>query len=341
MYAKKSLKKIPHNQKLNTIWKKVTAFREATVILIIIVIGFILSLGSVHFFTIENLMSVSIGLSAEGIVTVGMTVALVSGGFDFSVGSVMALSGVTAGALYILGINIWIACAIALVVSMLFGLLNGFFIGKVGLNPFITSLAVMGIARGGSYVLTQGSPISLLGVPKSFTFIGQGKALGLPFIVIIFIVIAIMADFMMRKSEPLRKVFYTGSNEKVAILSGINTARIKIGVYIFVATLAGVAGILSMSRFAVATPAAGLGTDVSMKSISAAVIGGVSLSGGEGTILGAVLGLILLNLINNGLILLNIPVYWQDLINGVILISAVTIDHFSHKNRINNLKVKK
>lgn len=340
MYSKKSLKKIPHNQQLNMMWKKVTSFREATIILIIIAIGFILSLGSVHFFTIDNFMSIAIGLSAEGIVTVGMTIALVSGGFDFSVGSVMALSGVTAGALYILGINIWIASCIAIIVGMLFGLLNGFFIGKVGLNPFITSLAVMGIARGGSFVLTQGSPISLLGVPSSFIFIGQGKILGLPFIVIIFIIIAVVGDFMMRKSEPLRKVFYTGSNEKAAILSGINTARIKMGVYILAATLASIAGILSMARFAVATPATGLGADVSMRSISAAVIGGVSLSGGEGTILGAILGVILLNLINNGLILLNIPVYWQDLINGVILISAVTIDYFSHKNRLKNLKVK-
>jgi len=340
MGSQKSLKKIPHNQQLNMMWKKITSFREATVILIIIGIGFILSLSSVHFFTIDNLMSITIGLSAEGIVTVGMTVALVSGGFDFSVGSVMSLSGVTAGALYLLGINIWIACLIALIFGMAFGLLNGFFIGKVGLNPFITSLAVMGIAKGGSFVLTQGSPISLLGVPRSFAFIGQGEILGLPFIVIIFIVIAVMGDFMMRKSEPLRKVFYTGSNERAAILSGINTARIKMGVYIFVATLASIAGILSMARFAVATPAAGLGTDVSMRCISAAVIGGVSLSGGEGTILGAVLGLILLNLINNGLILLNIPVYWQDLINGVILISAVTLDYFSHKNRLKNLKIK-
>jgi len=326
---------------LNTIWEKITSFREATVVLIIIVIGFILSLCSPHFLTMDNLMSVTIGLSAEGIVVVGMTIALVSGGFDFSVGSVMALSGVIAGELYLLNVNIWLACGIALLVGMLFGLLNGFFIGRVGLNPFITTLAVMGIARGWSYVITQGSPISILGVSKSFTFIGQGKIIGLPFIVIVFLAIAIISDYMMRKSEPLRKVFYTGSNEKTAILSGIDTTTVKIGVYLFVATLASVAGILSMARFTVATPATGLGADVSMKSISAAVIGGVSLSGGEGTILGAVLGVILLNLINNGLILLNIPVYWQDLMNGVILICAVTLDHVSHKNRQKNLKGKK
>ena len=341
MSSENGLKKTFDYHRINKIWKKITSFRETTVILIIIAIGFILSLCSPHFLTVDNLMSIAIGLSAEGIVVVGMTIALVSGGFDFSVGSVMALSGVTAGALYLAGVNIWAACVVALLVGMSFGLMNGFFIGKVGLNPFITTLAFMGIARGGSYVLTQGSPISILGVSDAFTFIGQGKIFGVPFIVIVFIIIAIICDYMMRKSEPLRKVFYTGSNEKAAILSGINTANIKIGVYLFVAILASIAGILNMARFTVATPAAGLGADVSMRSISAAVIGGVSLSGGEGTILGAVLGVILLNLINNGLILLNIPVYWQDLINGVILIGAVTIDYISHKNRLKNLKGKK
>lgn len=341
MCSVKLLNKILNNNRLNMLWKKITLLREATVILIIIGIGIILSLCSPHFFTVDNIMSTAIGLSAEGIVVVGMTIALVSGGFDFSVGSVMSLSGVIAGALYLSGVNIWVACGIALIVGMLCGLLNGFFIGKMGLNPFITTLAIMGIARGGAFVLTQGSPISLLGVPKTFTFIGQGKILGLPFVVIVFVLIALIGDFMMRRSEPLRKVFYTGSNEKAAILSGINTAKIKMGVYLFASILASIAGIFSIARFGVATPASGLDADVSMRSISAAVIGGVSLSGGEGTILGAVLGVILLNLINNGLILLNIPVYWQDLINGVILISAVTIDYISHKNRLKSLNVKK
>jgi ribose transport system permease protein len=327
-----------YGYKINTLWRMLTSFRETTIILIIITISFIISMFSPHFLTRDNLLSTAIGLAADGIIAVGMTIALVSGGFDFSVGSVMALSGVTVGVLYLGGMNIWIACLVALIVGMLCGLINGFFIGKIGLNPFITTLSVMGIARGGSYVLTQGSPISLFGVPESFKFIGQGRILGIPFVVAMFILIAIIGDFMMRKSELLRKVFYTGSNETTAILSGINTSKVKMGVYILVSALASVAGILSIARFTVATPTIGLGADVSMRGISAAVIGGASLSGGEGTILGAVLGVILLNLINNGLILLNVPVYWQDFTNGVILITAVTIDYISHKNRTNSHK---
>lgn len=336
MNSKALIKRKSWNENLKTLWKRITLFRETTIMFTIVIISFILSILSPHFLTKDNLTSIAIGLSGDGIVAVGMTIALVSGGLDLSVGSVLSLSGVIVGALYFAGLNIWIACIIALIVCMLCGLVNGFFIGKVGLNPFVTTLAIMGIARGGSYVLTQGHSISLLSVPQSFAFMGHGRILGLPSLVVIFILIAFAGDFMMRKSEFLRKVLYTGSNERAAIMSGINTLKIKIYVYVLVATLASIAGILSAARFNVATPSIGLGADVSINSISAAIIGGASLSGGEGTILGTVLGLILLNLINNGLIILNIPIYWQDLVNGIILITAVTIDCLSHRNMNKN-----
>lgn len=322
------------------LWKKIGSFREATVLFIILIIIIVLSILSPNFLTKDNLMATIIGFSTDGIITVGMTIALISGGFDFSTGAVMALSGVIAGALFTAGINIWISCFIALIAGVLCGFLNGFFIGKVGLNPFITTLAVMSIVRGGSYVLTQGYPISLFGVPKSFEFLGQGKVLGIPIIVFIFLLITIIGDFMVRKSDIMRKVFYTGSNEKAAILAGINTSKLKIQIYMLVALLSSIAGILNMARFTVAVPTIGLGTDVSMRCILAAIIGGASLSGGEGSILGSFLGLVFINLINNGIILLNVPVYWQDLINGIILIGAVTIDYIRHQNRVKNLKVK-
>lgn len=334
MISKKTMPWKNFDGNISGFWRAITSFREGSVTFIIILIAFTLSMLSRHFLTSENLISTAIGLSADGIIAVGMTIALVSGGFDFSVGSVMTLSGVTAGVLYSNGMNIWIACLIALAAGMLCGYINGFFIGKIGLNPFIITLATMGMARGGAYVLTQGSPISLFGVPDEFTFIGQGKILGFPFIVIVFLIIAFVGDFMMRRSELLRKVFYTGSNEKAANVSGINTAKVKIQVYVFVSTLASIAGILSIARFSVAAPTNGLGADASMRSIAAAVIGGASFSGGEGTIFGAVLGVILLNLISNGLILLNVPVYWQDLVNGAMLILAVTLDYLNHQNRI-------
>ena len=338
MVSIKADKRIKQNNSKLTIWRNITSFREMNLIFIIIAVGIALTIASSHFLTMDNLMSTAIGLAADGMIAVGMTVALVSGGFDLSVGSIMGLSGVTAAALYMNGMNIWLACIIALLVGTSCGLLNGFFIGKIGLNSFITTLGIAGIARGAAYVVTQGSPISLSGVDTSFNFIGQGKLMGIPFIVVVFIAIAIIGDFMMRRSEPLRKVFYTGSNEKAAILSGINTARIKMGVFILTATLSSLAGILSIARFTVATPTAGSGSE--MRSISAAVIGGASLSGGEGTIFGAVLGVVLLNLINNGLIIMNVPVYYQDLVNGVMLIFAVTFDYVIHQKKKRKLKLK-
>ena len=309
---------------------KAFALREFTLFVIIILCSVVLSFFTPHFLTGANISTTAIGLAADGIIAVGMTVALVLGGFDLSVGSVMALSGVVAGSLYLSGVNIWLAAFVALVFGMLCGLINGYFIGHVGLNPFITTLGMMSIARGASYVLTQGSPLSLPGIARSFKFIGGGRILGFPVMVLIYVLIVIIMDFALRRSTALRQVFYVGSNEKAASLSGINVSKVKTGVFFLTGTLAAITGILTLSRFTVAAPNAGMSAE--MRAIAACVIGGASLSGGEGTIIGSALGVILLALVNNALILLNVSVYWQDLITGMILISAVLLDFFTHRS---------
>jgi ribose transport system permease protein len=320
-----------HTNIFGNVFRRIKSFREATILLTIIIFSAVLSFIAPNFFTMDNLRTTAIGMSADGIIAIGMTVALVSGGFDLSVGSIMGVSSVIAGVLYLAGVNIWIGCLISVIIGLLFGLFDGLLIGKVGINPFITTLGMMGIARGVAYVVTTGSPQSLASVPETFSFLGRGNVFGLPIIVLVFIVLAVAGDFLMRKSSPFRKVFYIGSNEKAAVLSGINVCKVKIGVYMLTAFLSSIAGLLTLSRFGVATPTAGEGTE--LRVISAAVIGGASLSGGEGTILGAVLGIILLNLINNALVLLKVSVYWQALISGFILIAAVTIDHMSHRKK--------
>lgn len=313
------------------LFKRLKNFREFTIIITIVMFSVLISILAPNFMTADNLRTTAIGMSADGIIAIGMTVAIVSGGFDLSVGSVMGVSSVIAGVLYIAGVNIWIGCLLSIVMGLLFGLFDGLLIGKVGINPFIITLGMMGIARGVAYVVTTGSPQSLASVPEAFSFLGQGDIIGLPIIVLVFALLAIAGDLLMRRSAPLRKAFYIGSNEKAATLSGINVSRTKIGVYMLTAFLASISGILTLSRFGVATPTAGTGTE--LRVISAAVIGGASLSGGEGTILGTVLGIILLNLINNALVLLKVSVYWQQLISGLILITAVTIDHLSHRKK--------
>jgi len=262
-----------------------------------------------------------------------MTIALISGGFDLSVGSIMGLSAVLTVVFTSNGINVWLASLAAVVICSGVGAVNGFLIGKVGLNAFITTLGVQQITRGAVFVLTQGSSIGLPGDSgvAAFKKIGQDSIAGIPIIVMIFIVMVIIGDFLVKKSSAAMKVFYIGSNEKATILSGINTKLVKTNVYILTAFLSAIAGILTASRFGVATSNTGEGVEMTV--ISAAVIGGASLSGGKGTILGTVLGVIMLSIINNALVLFNVDVNWQSLISGVILILAIVVDHISQKRK--------
>lgn len=310
---------------------KFKTFREGNLIVFIVLVSVMMTFLSPFFLTWENIKAVMLSFATEGIVVIGMTIMLVVGGIDLSVGSVMGLAMVIAGRLFLAGFDPWIASIIALIISAIIGWLIGFFVTKVGLSHFITTLAVMGIARGACFVITKGTPLSLFGLPKGFKFIGQGTLMGIPFVIILFLIIVGINDFMVRRSTILRKVFYTGSNEKAAIFSGINVNKVKIGVSVITSLLAGLAGIIYMSKFGAATP--GFGVGMEMTAISAAVIGGASLNGGRGTVLGSILGIALLSIITSSMILLNVSVYWQDLIKGLILLMAVSLDQISQKSK--------
>lgn len=318
--------------RLNSGFKKLTKHREMTVLFIILCICIVLGIITPTFMTASNLRATAMGFATDGIIAIGMTAVLISGGFDLSVGSVMAFSGVVTATLHIsVGWNIWLSCLCAIVISGLIGLFNGIIIGKIGLSPFITTLGMMEIARGATYVVTKGSPVSLSSAPQDFINLGKGSLGGIPNLVIILIVLVLISDYAMKHVASIRNLFYAGSNEKAAILSGINTKNIKIKVYVFSSMIAGLAGILSISRYTVAATTAGDGAE--MRAISAAVIGGASLNGGEGTVLGAIMGIVLLNVIDNALVLLQVSVYWQQVISGMILVLAVMIDHLSHRKK--------
>ncbi len=315
-----------------SIFKRLIGYRGTTVFLVIIVIAVILASVSPYFFTGPNLSTTALGLSSDGIMAIGMCLVLLTGGIDLSVGSVMAASMVISGTLFLnFGISIWISSLIALVYAGVCGLINGLFIGKVGLNAMITTLGMMNMSRGVAYVLSKGSPVSLPDPGEAFTFLGAGNVFGIPMFAIILAVLAAIAALLLNNFGFMRKIYYTGSNQKAALLSGINTSNVKLGVHIASSLLAGLAGIISLSRFKVATPNAGISSE--LRVISACIIGGTSLVGGEGSILGAVLGIVMLNIINNGLVLLSVSVYWQDLIAGAILLLAVTIDFLSQQRK--------
>ena len=312
--------------------QSVRAVRSGPLILVILAMVGAFWIISPFFGTAENLSTTALGFAINGIVVIGMVLTLISGGVDLSVGSVLAVVGIVAARFIEGGAGPALSVLAGIATGLLCGLINGLLIGKVGLNPLITTLGMMGIARGASYVITQGTSISLYGkLSPALSYVGSGGVLGVPVIVIIFVLVVVVSDVLFRRSGAARKVFYLGSNEKAAVLSGLNTGRLKIGVYLFSGLLSALAGILMISRFKVATPLAGNGLELT--AISAAVIGGASLNGGEGSAVGSALGILMLALIRNILVLQNVSVYWQDLVAGIILIGAVLIDHMSHQRR--------
>lgn len=305
--------------------------RELGLLLIIVALCIAMSFASPYFLTWANFRAMLMSFSVEGIVVVGMTILLIVGAIDLSVGAVVCFAMVVAGFFFLSGIDPWTASLAGILASSLIGVLMALCVTKIGLHSFIVSLAFMVIVRGLCLAITGGTPLSLFSLPPAFKFIGQGNVYGLPVVIIIFAVVVVVFDFLLRRATVFRKVFYTGSNEKAAEYSGIRTDRVKFWCIVLCSTLSGVAGVIYMARFGAATPSFGVGMELNI--IAAAVIGGASLKGGSGTILGAILGIALLSVVSSSLILLNVSVYWQDAIRGLILLAAVAIDHVLHSRK--------
>jgi ribose transport system permease protein len=312
--------------------------REFTLVTMIIIIALSLELYTGRFFTPLNINAISLGFSTSAVMVFGMTMALVSGGFDLSVGSVFALGGVIAASALRAEMPIPVAILFGIGVGVLAGLINGLLITKVQINPFITTLGMMGIARGASLAVTKGT--TLAGLPTQFFVFGQGSIAGIFNLILIALMIIFIGDVLMRRSAIFRQIYYVGGNEEAARLSGINVDRVKIAVYTLSGVFAALAGILSVSRFTVADPGAGTGEE--LRIIAACIIGGCSLQGGRGTVVGGLFGLIFVGLINNGMILLRVPVYWQQLSMGIVLLLAVGFDTLSQhwqnrpRTKVNN-----
>ena len=311
--------------------KRIASMRETGLIVIIAILFIVMSFASPYFLTWVNMRAMTMAFAVEGIVVVGMTILLISGGIDLSVGSVVTFAMVLAGWLFLNGVDPWTASAITIVACAGVGGAMGWCVTRIGLHHFIVSLAFMVIARGACLLITQGRPLGLYTLPAEFKFIGQGAIGPVPFVIILFVVLVIVFDFMLRRTTIFRKVFYTGSNEKAAAYSGIRTKKVVFLSTVLCSTLCGIAGVIYMARFASAPPHFGLGMELNV--IAAAVIGGASLNGGVGTILGAILGAVLLSVVTSSLALLDVSVYWQDIIRGSILLAAVSFDHMLNKKK--------
>ena len=310
--------------------KKLGVFqlREINLLMIILALVIGLSFTSPYFAKWANIKVVLGSLSIDGIVVIGMTIILISGGIDLSVGSMLCLSMAIVAKLFLKGINPWFAALCAVCICAGIGLVMGFLVTRIRLSNFIVSLCFMGICRGIVHTMTTGTPISLVKAlvdAPMFRYLGQGQIGGiLPMTVLLFLIIVILSEAFVRKSLLMRLVFYTGSNAKAAAYSGINVNRVKVFTCMACSVFAALAGVIYVNKFSGVPITAGMGLE--MTAIASAVIGGVSMNGGKGSILGAILGLSLMALVQNGMTLFNVPAFWQELIRYIIVLVAVTID---------------
>lgn len=308
-------------------------------VIALLIMCIVLSFLSDRFLTGENAWNVMRQISVNVVISVGMTLVILTGGIDLSVGSILAFSGaVTAGMLKfgaeIESLNIYLGFTLvgALVGGILagtfLGWFNGFTITRFRVPPFVATLAMLTIARGLTMLWTGGFPITGLG--SKMAFIGTGWFLGIPMPVWISAVIVLMAVVLTKKSVLGRHIYVIGGNETAARLSGIKIKKVKLIVYSIAGALSAVGGIIVTSRLDSAQPNAGISFE--LDSIAAVVIGGTSLSGGKGTIMGTVQGALIIGILNNGLVLLNVSPFWQQVIKGFVILLAVVIEKFSSKN---------
>jgi ribose transport system permease protein len=298
----------------------------------------VLSILTDKFFTAENGLNVLRQVAVNACIATGMTLIVLTAGIDLSVGSVLALCGaVTAGLfknglefvsadLYV-GFTVLGAILGGLILGALLGWFNGFTVTKFNVPPFVATLAMLTIARGFTMLYTKGHPISTLG--KDFAFIGAGSLLGIPVPVWIAVVVVLIAVFITQKTKLGRYIYAIGGNEQAAKLSGINIKKVKMTVYAMAGGLAALGGIIVTARLDSAQPNAGVSYE--LDAIAAVVIGGTSLSGGKGSVWGTVMGAIIIGVLNNGLVLLNVSPFWQQVVKGGVILLAVIIDKIGEK----------
>jgi ribose transport system permease protein len=296
--------------------------REFLLAIFILTFGVVATFATPYFLDIDNFRQILIAISLDVIVAVGMTIVLIGGGIDLSVGSIVGLSAVVAGLAFGNDLSIPVAVFLALAAGVLVGSLNGVLISYVKINPLITTLGMMGIARSATFVLSGGYPLSV--IPEAFKAFAAGDLFGTPKIGIVAIVLIVISAVLLANNVFLRKYYFLGGNEAAAFRAGINVKLIKYISYAVCGAIAAVAGLLLVSRLGSTFPHSGQGTE--LRVISACIIGGCSISGGRGTIIGSFLGVLLLGLINNILVLTGVSVYWQGIVGGTILILAVASD---------------
>jgi ribose transport system permease protein len=293
----------------------------------LLLLGIILTLLSDRFLSVNNLLNVARQVSINAIISVGMTLVILTGGIDLSVGSILALSGSITAGLMAGGTTLVVALIAGIAIGSLLGIVNGLLVTKGKIQPFIATMGMMTIARGVTLVYTEGRPIT--GMEGAFRFLGGGYVVGIPFPVILMAIIFAVAYFVLKKTCFGRYIYAIGGNEEAARLSGIRTDRVIVAVYTLAGFFAGLGGIIMASRLNSAQPTAGMGFE--LDAIAAVVLGGTSLSGGIGTIGGTLIGALIIGVLDNGLNLLNVSSFYQQVAKGLVILIAVLLDRKRNK----------
>ena len=310
--------------------KSAKAVRQLSVLGFLLLIVVVFTILADGFLTLSNVLNIALQTSIIAIVAIGMSFVIFTAGIDLSVGSVMALSGaLAAGVAVNFGLDTYLSIGVGLLVGLLLGAVNGLLIIKGSIPPFVATLSMLAVARGLTLVYTEGRPIA--GLDERFIFFGSGDLFGIPLPVIIMVVIAVIAHLVTRYTPFGLHVYATGGNEETTRLAGISPDRIKMIVYMISGFLAALGGILLTSRLWSAQPNAALGWE--LDAIAAPVLGGTSLFGGTGSIGGTVIGAFIIGVLSNGLNLMGVPSYHQQVIKGLVFILAVSVDLLINRRR--------
>lgn len=294
------------------------------VYLTLAVLVVIFSVLSSNFLTAGNMINLFRQIAINGLIAIGMTMVITTGGIDLSVGSILGLTAMVSAYLMTSGVPPIIAILVCLALGALLGLVNGFIIAQYKLQAFIVTLATMTTFRGLTYVISNGKPISNISDSSIFGFIGKGDILGIPIPIFIFFIAFAIAFVVLNKTVFGRNVYATGGNETAAKLSGVDVKKTHIMVYVISGLLAALAGLILISRLNSAQPT--LGDGYELDAVAAVVIGGTSLAGGRGRISGTLIGILILGVISNGLNIIGVSSFYQEIVKGLIILVAVFLD---------------
>lgn len=286
-----------------------------------------LSFATSKFLTVSNIVNVFRQVSNQGIIAVGMTMILIMGQIDLSVGALVAFAAVLNAIFLKWGLSIPMSILATLGVTCLWGVLNGYVTARFRLHAFLVTMATMTLIRGVTYTLTGGYPVG--GLPQDFFIYGSGQLGFIPYPVLYMIAIFLIGAFVMSSTTFGRSIYALGGNEDAARLSGINVERVKIGVFVVSAAVSGISGLVLSSRLMAGSPEIGIGWELDI--VAAVIIGGTNIVGGEGKLSGTLLGVLFIGVLSNGMILLDITPYMQQVVRGLVILGAVILNSLQEK----------